>query len=340
MAVQQRIIGGGLLLAGVAVVLILIFVVWMPQTSWEDAHKQFMEDILPRYTKADDAADYLALRRISEEALELGQDTTLNSVKQEVKAEAVKGNAQAQALQKLFDSNAFEKNAKGLYALDGGWYDNESHATLRLLKDSLGASMPALLEVRRTARTVQEELERLRVGSGLPLPVPPAAAPGANPVAAADAALLAVLDIKPDDVRKALAAKGEGAKAKSARLVWNQAGSVDMRRKLADSMGKIPRLAESIERAAVALGKSEKDLKALPPRAEGADDAAKRGADYVKNAFGQLAAVLDAAARQEIEKDATIATIADALRNDAKLLKGYASNAPELGAALAGSFAP
>jgi hypothetical protein len=332
MAVQQRIIGGGLLLAGIAVVLILIFLFTNKGVPWDEAYDQFRKDIHPRYVKAEEEGDYLALQRIAEDALKIEKGTAMPSVLQEIKAEAAKGNGQAQALQKLFESDAFTKNAQGLYAIDGGWYESRPHSALRLLKRSLGEALPALLDARRTAKTATTVLADLRLGSGLELPPPPAA-PAADAVALADGALFAVFGLRAEDVTKALASKGESAKAKSARLVWNQSDASGTRARLAQEMAKIPALAETIERAAVALGKSEKDLRDL-------DAAKKQGAAYVKTAAAQLAAGLESAARPAFEAEATIASIAGTLMQEAKTLKAYASGTASLGQALTGGFAP
>jgi len=326
MAVQQRIIGGGLLVAGVAVVLILVYLFSNKGMPWDEAYDKFRKDIHPRYVKAEEAGDYLALREIAEEANDLEKSTAMASVMQEIRAEVAKGNAQAQALLKLFDSNAFVKNAEDQYALDGEWYDRRTHSVLRLLNRSLSDATSALLDARRTAKEAVAAVGSLRLGSGLALPLPPAAG-------GPDAALFAVFGLKAGDVTAALAAKGESAKAKSARLVWNQAETASGRARLAQELAKVPGLADAIERAAVALGKSDQDVKGL-------DTAKKHAAQYVKTAASQLAAGLEGPAREAFEKDATIATVADALKQDAKLLKGYASDAPALGQALAKSFAP
>ena len=337
MAVQQRIIGGGLLLAGIAVVLILIFLFTNKGMPWDEAYAKLRKEIYPRYLEAEKAGDYLKMSQLAEEVKDLEKKTTMASVVKEARADAVKGDPDAQGLIKLLDDRAFEKNIEGLYTLDGGWFDDRTHAVLMLLNRSLEKeAVPALLEARRTAKKVQEVLEQLRLGSGLDLPTPPAPTQGVNPLAVADAAVLSVLGLPPAEVAKALAAKGESAKAKSARLVWNQPDSAGTRGKLAESLAKIPQLAETIDRAATALGKSEQDVKGLPPSGEGA----KRAQDFVKAAAGQIAAGLDPAVRQAFEKDASIARIVDTLRQDAKLLKGYAPNASGLGQALAQSFAP
>jgi len=332
MAVQQRIIGGGLLIAGIAVVLILIFLFTNKGVPWDEAYDQFRKEIYPRYVKAEEEGDYLGLQRIAEDALKIEKGTAMPSVLQEIKAEAAKGNAQAQALQKLFESDAFAKNAQGLYAIDEGWYESRPHSALRLLKRSLGEAMPALLDARRTAKTATAVVADLRLGSGLELPLP-AAATASDPVALADGTLFAVFGLRAEDVAKALSAKGESAKAKSARLVWNQADASGTRSRLAQEMTKIPALAETIERASVALGKSEQDLKDL-------DAAKKQGAAYVKTAAAQLAAGIESAARGAFEAEATIASIAATLRHEAKTLKTYASDAASLGQALAGGFKP
>jgi len=326
MAVQQRIIGGGLLLAGIAVVLILIFLFTNKGVPWDEAYDKFRKDIHPRYVKAEEAGDYNALRRIAEEANEVEKTTAMASVMQEVRSEAAKGNAQAQALLKLFDSNAFAKNAQDQYALDGEWYDSRTHSVLRLLKRSLADATSALLDARKAAKALSAVVADLRLGSGLELPLP--AASGAP-----DAAVFAVFGLKVADVQGALAAKGESAKAKSARLVWGQADASSTRARLAQELATVPAFADAMERAAVALGKSDQDVKGL-------DTAKKHAAQYVKSAASQLAAGLEGPAREAFEKDATIETVAEALKQDAKLLKGYAPGAPALGQALTKNFAP
>ncbi len=332
MAVQQRIIGGGLLLAGIAVVLILIFLFSNKGVPWDEAYDQFRKDIHPRYLKAEEAGDYLALGKIGEEAMALEKSTPMKSVLQEVKAEAARGDLEAQALQKLLENEAFAKNAKGLYEIDGEWHDSRIHSALRLLKRSLTDATSGVADARRAAKSVADVVANLRLGSGLEVPLPPAA-PASNPVALADAPVFAVLGLSSAEVRKALAAKAEGAKANSARLVWNKPDAADNRARVAKELAEIPRLADTIERAAVALGKSEQDVKGL-------DAAKKRAAAYVKTAASQLAAALAGPAREAFEKDATIASLAEALMQDAKILKGYASNATGLGQALALNFAP
>jgi hypothetical protein len=332
MAVQQRIIGGGLLLAGIAVVLILIFLFTNKGVPWDEAYGQFKTDIQPRYRKAEESGDYLEIQKIAEDAMKLEKSTAMPSVMLEVKADAAKGDAQAQALLKLIESDAFKKNAQGLYALDGEWHDSRTHSVLRLLKRSLADGTTAVLDARRAAKGATAVLADLRLGSGLEIPLPAVGA-GSNPVAAADAGLFAVFALPAADARKALAAKGASAKANSTRLVWNQADATGTRARLAQDLSKVPTLADTIERAGVALGKSEQDVKGL--------DAAKpRASEYVRSAALQLASVLAGPEKEAFEKDATIGTIADALMQEAKLLKGVASNAPGLGQALAGSFAP
>ena len=337
MAVQQRIIGGGLLLAGIAVVLILIFLFGLNKgVPWDEAYTQLRTEIYPRYVEAREKGDYLGMQRIAEQVKDLEKNTEMASVVKQARADALK-DGQAQGLVSLFDERAFEKNIEGLYALDGGWFDDSTHRVLRLLSRSLDKdAVPALVEARRTAKRALETLEQLRLGSGLALPTPPAPTEGMNALATADAHVFAVLSLPAAEVQKALAAKGDSAKAKSARLVWNQGDSATARQTLAEALAEIPTLAETITRASVALGKCEQDVKGL----DASSDGAKRAKEFVRSAAAHLASGLDPAARQAFEKDATIAMIADALRQDAKLLVGYSPNARGLGQALAKNFAP
>ncbi len=335
MAVQQRIIGGGLLLAGIAVVLILIFLFSNRGMDPAEAHRKLKDEIYPAYVKADEAGDYVKIRDIAKEAKEVEAGTAMAAVLKEVATAAATGDRDARGLLKLLQAvgpeggNAFDQNVKGLFELDGGWYESRSHTALRLLKRSLDDAVPALIDARRAAKTLGTTLDALRLGSGLEIPLPAADASAKHPVVAADAAIFRAFALSPAEVRKALSAKGAGAKANSARLVWNQANSTDDRARLAAELAKVPRMAEAMERAAVALGKAEQDLK-------GRADAAKQAQQYLKSASDQVAAALDAAARPPGEFP--IAEIAAALMQEAKVLKAVAVNAPDLGQALAQAF--
>jgi hypothetical protein len=335
MPVQQRIIGGGLLLAGIAVVLILIFLFNTPGMDAAEAYGKLRNEIYPAYVKADQEGDYTKLRALAEEAKGIEKNTTMAAVLKEMRAAAAGGDRDAQGLLKLFEpggtsGSAFDQNRNDLYELDGGWYDSRSHTALRQLKRCLDDAVPAIVEARRAAKSLQATLEQLRLGSGLEIPLPEADKIAKHPVAAADALQFRVFGLKPLDVTQALKTKGAGAKANSARLVWNQQDASDDRRRLADELAKLPRNADAMERAAVALGKAADDL-------EGREDARKQAQQYLKNASNQLAAALDAAARPE--GDFKIPEIAEALMQEAKVLKPLAVNAPDLGKALAGGFA-
>jgi len=332
MAVQQRIIGGGLLLAGIAVVLILIFLFTNRGKPWDEAYAELKSEIYPRYVKAEEAGEYLEVQRIAGEAIQLQKSTAMAAVEQAMRADAAKGDREAQALVKLLDSKAFERNVQGAFALDDGWYDSRSHFALRQLKRYLGEGVPALVDVRRDAKALSEEVEKLRLGSGMELPLAPPDPVPANPVAAADALLFLSFGLRPPDVAKALSVKGASSKAKSARLVWNQPDGTAARARLQEALAKLPALADTIERAAVALGKAERDL-------QDREEARRPASELVRIATGQIAAVLEGPARQAFEQNPGISAIADVLKQDAKLLKGYSSNAPALGKALSGAFA-
>ncbi|MCK6460754.1 MAG: hypothetical protein L6Q95_12785 [Planctomycetes bacterium] len=320
MAVQQRIIGGGLLLAGIAVVLILIFLFSNRGMDPAEAYSRLKDEIYPAYVKADEAGDYVKLQDLAKEAKGIEADTAMAAVLKEANAAAAAGDREARGLLKLLEPtgqggvDAFDQNLKGLFELDGGWYESRSHTALRLLKRCLLAT-----------------LDSLRAGSGLEIPLPEADATAKHPVAAADAALFRAFALPPAEVQKALKTKGAGAKANSARLVWNQADATDDRARLSAALEKIPRIADAMERAAVALGKAEQDLK-------GREDARRQVQQYLKLASDQLAAALDAPARPPGEFP--IAEIAAALMQEARILKATGTNAPDLGKALAQAFAP
>lgn len=331
MAVQQRIIGGGLLLAGIAVVLILIFLPLSKEMPSTEAYQRLRNEIYPAYVKAEDAGDYVKLRSIAKEANELKGKTAMTAVLKEAEAAAATGDREARGLLKLLQGDAFDRNANDLYELDGSWYDSRSHTALRLLKRSLDEAVPALVDARRAAQALGTAIEQLRLGSGLEIPLPAKDAAAKHPVAAADAELFRGFALKPADIASALKAQGAGAKANTARLVWNQKEATADRARLAEEIAKLPRIADSIERAAVALGKADQDLK-------GRDDAGKQAMQYLKTASDKLAAALDAPARPAGEYP--IGEIATALVQEARILKAVASNAPGLGQALSQPFAP
>jgi len=331
MAIQQRIIGGGLLLVGISVVLILIFLFSDRRMDPSEAYGKLKNDIYPAYLKADDAGDYVKLQALAKDAEALQKKTAMAAVLQEMRADAAKGDRDAKGLLKLLEpQDAFARNIDSQFELDGGWYDSRSHAILRLLKKSLDEAAPGLIDARRTAKALAATLEQLRLGSGLEIPLPDADASAKHPVAAADAQAFRAFALSPAQVKKALATKGAGAKANSARLVWNQKEATDDRARLADQLARLPKIADSIDRAAVALGKVKDDLK-------GREDATRQAQQYLKMASDQLQAAVDAP--QKPESALSIPEVIDALKQEARTLKACAGNGADLGAALAQGFA-
>jgi hypothetical protein len=337
MALQQRIVGGGLLMAGIAVVLILIFLFSNKGMPFDEAYGELRNKIFPAYEKADEDGDYLKLQALAKEVSSIKSKAPMTAVLKEVRADAARGDRTAIGLQKLLEprgtdgKDAFDKNLEGLYELDGGWYEARSHTALRLLKRCLDDAMPALTETRRMGKALATTLDSLRTGSGLEIALPAVDAP-TSPVAAADARLFAAFGLRPDDIRTALTTKGAGSPANSARLVWNKPDASDDRKRLAEAMAKIPTLASTIERSAVALGKAQQDL-------QGKEDATKEAGTLIKAAGQQLATSLDGQARTAFEQGLGVPAIAETLMQEAKLLKRYATNAPDVGKALQGSFA-
>jgi hypothetical protein len=331
MAVQQRIIGGGLLIAGIAVVLILIFLFSDQGISTDEAYQRLLKEIYPEYAKAGEAGEYLAQKRLAEEAKSVEADTAMAALKKKITAEAAAGNRDAQGLQKLLEADAFSKNLEGLYELDGRWYRDTDHDALRRLGQALAEGVPALTDSRRAAKQVSTTLDQLRLGSGLPVEAPAAEAP-AHPVAAADAELFRAYGVRPAEVAKALATKGEGAKAKSARLVWNNADGVATRARLASEIEKLPGRAETIGRAAI-------NLSVVAPKVAAANGAQAHVKEMLTRATSHLGAALEPAAREEFQAEATVASLTDQLRQEAKALDAHKTNANALAKALTGGFA-
>jgi len=339
MAVQQRIIGGGLLLVGISIVLILIFLFSDRGVPADEAYDRLMTRIYPAYAEAAAKDDYLAMRRIAEEVHALAADTPMVAVKKLVMSSAAGGNREALALQKLLENDAFEKNLQGLYDLDGRWLDDRTHAALSRLQRALDEGLPALANLRKLAKSTSETLDKLRLGSGLEVPLPdPGNATqvaGANPVLKSDALLFRVFALPVEDVKKALATEGEGAKAKSARLVWNAADATDTRARLAKELAAVPAAAQAIERAAGSLGPAQEAVRSR-------EDARPAAEDLMRRATANLLAGLDDATKQAFEAEAgrlaTAREIADLLLKESRMLKEWAPLAPALGTALEAGF--
>jgi hypothetical protein len=338
MPAEQRIIGGGLLIVGVAVVLILIFLFSQGGMSAREAHDKLMDEIFPAWLEAEEDGDYIGLKRDAEEALAVLDEGGRNGIIKFL--QGAPGNKTAQRLLGIIKDEGFEKNAKGLFEFEGDWYRDSSHRALVRLREAV-EGVKALREVREIAVSARAAVELARAGSGMAVPLA-AAKPvpkddvsivDPNPVYVHDVELYRVFGVKGGDVEKALATPDPGAgKARTARLRWNK----DI---APSNVGE--RVASIPERAAALLRVSTDVLRSTRELADD-KDAAKKLASYLDTAAGMVGAGLagepKTAFTENREKFQDGAAIAAVLKRESEMLGAYRATVREFGASLAKTF--
>lgn len=229
MPAEQRIIGGGLLIVGVAIVLVLLYAFKAPRTTPDEAREKLLKEIWPAMNAAEEKGDYGRMREVAREASDLlrtaGSTALLNAIQG-----AATTDREALRLRKAIEEKRFEKNSEDLFEHEGGWYPSETHRILARLRDGIEKKLPQLRRFRETAASLEESLADAREGSGLPLAASelrwPAAGGGANPVRESDEAALRPFSVDAKELERALVTKDSGGRATSARLRWNQRAQV------------------------------------------------------------------------------------------------------------------
>lgn len=338
MPAEQRIIGGGLLMVGIVIVLVLIFLFTQGGMNAPDAHKEIVSKHWPAYMKARDQNGYLGMKQAAEEILRVLDDADRVAVVKLIKADATT-DREIRPLQRLLENGGLEKNVEGLFEFERDWYVEKSHRALRQLAEDVDG-VKELKDIRTAAREARTAIAELRLGSGLPLepgaarPVPKDAIEN-NPVYANDAELFRVLGIEGKAVLKALQTKGDGAKARSARLRWNAKGNDGARERLAKAVQAIPSQAESLTRTATTIGHAAGNLAGDP-------DATRKGDTLLGKAVVLLGSGLDAehaaVFKERKEEFRSVGALAAVLKNEADMLKPYVTTAPGLGEALGNKF--
>jgi hypothetical protein len=338
MPAEQRIIGGGLLMVGVVIVLILIFLFTQGRMGAPEAYQEIMNKHWPAYERTRDKNDYLGMKNAAGEILRVLDEADRVAVVKLIKADATT-DRDIRILQKMIESDAFEKNVDGLFEFQGEWYVEKSHRALRELADAV-EGVKVVKEIRTTARDTRTAIAEIRLGSGLPLePGPAREVPkddiDPNPVYANDVELFRVLGIEAKAVDKALQTTGGGAKARSARLRWNAKGNDSAREHLSEAVQEIPRLAEGLKRTAITIGHAVGSL-------AGDAEATRKGDALLGKAVVLLGSGLDAehakVFRESKEEFRSVTALAAVLRNESDMLKPYVVTAPDLGVVLEKKF--
>ena len=339
MPAEQRIIGGGLLMVGVAIVLVLIFLFTQERTNAPEAYEEIISKHWPAYQRARKKDDYQGMQKAAAEILRVLDEADQVAVVKLIKADATT-DREIRQLEKLIEEGGLEKNVDGYFELEGEWYVEKSHRALRQLAEAVGG-VRALKEIRTAARETRAAIAEISLGSGLPLE--PGAARSVprddidkNPVYANDAGLYRVLGTEAAAVTKALQTKGGTAKARSARLRWNARGNDGARARLAEAVKAIAGKAEGLKRTATTIGHAAGNL-------AGDADATRKGDALLGKAVvllgSGLAAEHSAVFKQNKEKFRTVSALGKVLQNEARMLEPYVTTAPGLGTALGNKFA-
>ena len=316
MASEQRIIGAGMLLTGIAVVLILIYFFAFGGTSAQDAHEELVQKIYPAYKKAKAGGDYLAQRRQAEAALALLDDAGQTAVLTRIKADASSGDREALALQKLIEDGVLERNTKDEFKFARGWYSSSEHRALSGLEKSV-ESLKTVRRVREIARETAGALGQIALGGGAVIELPEAkASDGFGPSTAADAESFRVFGVSTAAVEALLQSPVPPAgRARSARLRWNQSRGDTA---LADEVASLPLKADELRAAAAQLQAYGQTLGGK------AKDAVDR---LVKTGLAHAAAGLEGEARQAFEAGrdelASPAGLAKFARGQAGMLQAH-----------------
>jgi len=341
MAAQQRIVGGALLTVGIVVVLILIFLLRVKKADPEETRTELLTQVYPAYMEAERRGEYLEIRRQAQRALDLLEASERTPILKLLQASGVSGNAEANALYHLIADGVFQRNVDGMYALGQGWYDEDTHRPLAALMQAV-EGVKLVPQLRQTAYKAGEMIERLRLGSGLELPLPNATVPqddapvlSPNPVYVNDAEAYRAFGLSPELAAKALATEGAGAPARSARLVWNNNAARE-REILAEQMRAVPEEADRLASTAVELQRNARKLAGNAAAADMLATLLTRAATLLGS---DLKEPLRATYMENRDKFASGEALANALHAEAEMLKAYRATVRDLGATLAKDFA-
>ncbi len=341
MPAEQRIIGGGLLLVGIAVALILLFLFNWGGMSAPDAVKELETEIYPAYARAEGDRDYAGMRRLAERALAVIEKGGSVGVTKHLQGAATGGTREAKRLYEIVKDGTLEKNAQGLYPFKGEWFKDGTHRHLDGLAEAIDGRMKVLRLVRATAEEAARALDDARIGSGKDLAIPeakgvepeelPICSP--NPVFDHDADLFRIFGVRAEALAEALTTPNPSGRATSSRLRWNRdvvtSGLGKQIEGLADQVEEMKTVAVRIElsaRGAAEDGAARGALDALLQR--GADAVAARLPDAAKRAFDEKRALF---AKGDV--------IARVLRREATLLAPYLAGSRALGVAFGTEFA-
>ena len=340
MAAQERIIGGGFLFIGVAIVLVLLYFFTWGGTSSKEAYETILDEIFPTYLAAEKEGDYLKVKDAAQAILDKMEEGGAATVRKHIAAEATSGRRASQRLGKLLKARTFEKNAEGRYGYKGGWYGERTHRALGQLAEAVDKRMRVLRSIRETAISARKALEDARVGSRKPLPLPPAKGKAAddapivtpNPVYENDEELYRVFGLSAEVLQAALATADPGGRATSARLRWNgKIATSDLGKDIA----AIPERADELHSIANQIDVNATTLAADASAADVLKDLLTRGVELLG---AEMSAPHRTALRENAAAFARGSALVNVLRNEARMLAPYLSTVRALGGTFPNKF--
>ncbi|MEE8106489.1 MAG: hypothetical protein V3T86_13210 [Planctomycetota bacterium] len=298
MGVEQRIIGGGLLIAGIAICLILVFVFggFGGDITPGEARTQVLSELFPRYERYVKGKNYHEARKVATEIESVIASGGAVNVKKLITADATT-NRVAKRLHKLIRADAFAKNTENRWEFENKWFSGRTCALLRDLQAAVedGAIKP-YREAVRTAEATTEMIALARTASAKALEAKvPALPAGAPQTLTALNELFSVYSVSVEEMTAGLATPAPAAgKSRSARIKWNRTASktdlpkrvrqlVAQSKALRTAGGNIERLGETLKSDAEADAVVARFLTQAATAVGGKlDDAARKSlADHV-----------------------------------------------------------
>jgi len=329
MAAEQRIVGGGLLVVGIAVALILVYAFWDAGLTPEEAYARIKEGPWPTFLEAEEKSDYLAMKRQAAEIVAMLEEAGRTPVLKRVAADAATASgAGLRRLREMADKGELEKIAGGRYPFEGEWFVSNLHRELTELAAAV-EELDSMAKPRRVARAAHEAVALARTGSLGKVEIGEVASrperPAEIPVPANDAELFRVLGTDRDALAAALETPSQPAgKARTARLRWNKTVATGT---LAEDLRELPVWIRSLERHGRTIRRSYMAVRDDP-------DAKKRADHHIGKAYRLLGAELTephAKAWDEAEDKLKNADeIAGVLEAETRVLEPYRLRIPSL----------
>ncbi|MEM8885576.1 MAG: hypothetical protein AAGD14_16040 [Planctomycetota bacterium] len=228
MPAEQRVITAGFVALGLGVLGVIAFYI-LPSTTVTDTIDTIKNELYPAYKRSESERNYPRWTQDAQAILKALDEGGRNVIEKNLQAQATDRIKDAQNIYEMVKNGVVDKVAEGQYPYGDEFFARETHRALTGLEKALEGDTDVLAKARRLSKKVNEALVDARLGSGQPLPTPPAfdvkeKMPGIkpNPILEHDAAAFAVFGLSPELLTGALQTPNPGGRATPARLRWNK----------------------------------------------------------------------------------------------------------------------